>query len=211
MKIALSGSASTGKTTLANALSEKLNILVIPEFAREVAQEMKVNNIREMTPSEKLEFQIRILEKKEALESQTDTFIADRATSDNLAYYLRWVSRDIEDNRNKAYVDRCIKMMKTYDLIVLLPWMSIPLEDDGFRSAKIYYQYEIHCLIRGVLIDNNIKHYVMPKSELDARILIMENLFSNRICPVCGKTWDLDRPVPATPPACKLCGSALPK
>jgi len=210
VKIALSGSASTGKTTLANAISEKLNILAIPEFAREVAKDMKVKNLREMTPLQSFEFQTRVFERKKKLEEQTETFIADRSTADNLAYYLRWACRDIEDGRNKAYVDWCINHLKTYDLVVLLPWNAIPLEDDGFRSAKVYYQYEIHCLTRGILVDNNIKHYIMTETDPDERVLILENLFTNNICPACGKDRG-PRPVPATPPACAICGAALPK
>lgn len=179
MKIALSGSGSTGKTTLAEEMGRRLNIPVIGEYARETAEEMGIENIRGMNPDQAYEFQMRILDRKLAEEDKHDTFIADRSVADNIAYYLRWCSRDIDDDRNKIYVDRCIERLHHYDHIVVLPPWVIPLEADGFRSAKIYYQYEIHCSILGILSDNKIGWVTMSDPELESRVTILRALFAD--------------------------------
>ena len=113
MKIAISGTDSTGKTSLAEAVSTKYNISIIPECAREIADEMGINNLRTMPAELAYKFQTRVLDEKIRLELGLEKFIADRSTVDNAAYYLRWCSREIDDERNKIYISRCIKQLKT--------------------------------------------------------------------------------------------------
>lgn len=176
MKIALSGSGGTGKTTLANSVSKRLGIPAIPEFAREVAAEMGIPEIRQMTSEQSYEFQNRILQRKIDEEAKHETFIADRSTADNIAYYLRWCARDNDDSKNAEYVSKCIGHLDTYDLVMILPWQGIPLEDDGFRSARLYYQYGIHCLIVGILKDNGVDYQTMPFSSMEDRINYLGDL-----------------------------------
>lgn len=177
MKIALSGSGSTGKSTLAKAVAEKYNVPIIPEFAREVAEKMKIENIRKVTPDIYFTFQENILKRKLEEEKKYETFIADRSTADVAAYYFRWCCRDMEDDKNKQYIDLCFENLKNYDKIILLPWNSIPVEADGFRSAKLYYQYEIHCLILGILNDQKIDYEIMPEKSLEDRIKYLDKYF----------------------------------
>lgn len=170
MKIALSGSGGTGKSTLAQSVSEKFNIPLIPEFAREVADEMGIKEIRKMPPERAYEFQVRILERKIAEENKYPTFIADRCMADVLAYYLRWCVRDFGDGENKSYVDKCVHQLKKYDKIIILPWEAIPLEDDGFRSFRKYYQYSILCMVKGILSDIGVPFEIMQEVSLEDRI-----------------------------------------
>lgn len=177
MKIALSGSGSTGKSTLSKIISEKYNIPMIPEFAREVAEEMKLENIRKLTPDLSFTFQKNILNRKISEEKKYETFIADRSTADVAAYYFRWCCRDMDEDRNKQYIENCFKNLKTYDKIILLPWNSIPVEADGFRSAKLYYQYEMHCLVLGILNDQKIDYEIMVEKSLEDRIKYLDKYF----------------------------------
>ena len=180
MKIALSGSDSTGKTTLAEEIGKRFGIPVIGEYARETATNMGIQDLRGLNPDQAYDFQWRILERKLAEEDKHDTFIADRSVADNIAYYLRWCSRDIDDERNKVYVDRCQERLHYYDHIMVLPPGVIPLENDGFRSSKIYYQYEIHCSILGILTDNKIGWVALNEPELESRITILRSFFATR-------------------------------
>jgi len=177
MKVALSGAGGTGKTFLSEIISKRFNIPMIPEFARETAEEMGIKNLREMSPKEAYDFQSRILERKIAEENKHDSFIADRSTADNLAYYLRWCSRNIDDSENMVYVEMCINRLKMYDVVIVLPWQKIPLENDGFRSMKIYYQYEIHCLVMGILKDHSISTAIMNHTNMEERIKFMGRYF----------------------------------
>lgn len=177
MRIALAGSGGTGKTTLSNAVGERFGIPVISEFARETAAEMGVAEIRQMTPEQSYEFQSRIFQKKIEEELKHKSFVADRSTADNIAYYLRWCARDNDDSKNAVYIEKCIKHLKVYDLVMILPWQGIPLEDDGFRSVRLYYQYGIHCLIVGILKDNGIEYQTMPFTNMEDRINYLGELF----------------------------------
>jgi len=177
MKIALSGCGGTGKSTLANEVGRRLNIPVIQEYAREIAAEMGIDNLRSMSPERTYEFQIKILERKTIEESKHHTFISDRSTADNIAYYLRWCSRDVSDERNAAYINRCIEAMKSYDRIIVLPWNSIPLENDGFRSSKLYYQYGIHCLILGILQETGITYEILKEPDMEKRVQYIVGLY----------------------------------
>ena len=177
MKIALSGSGSTGKTTLATEVSKKYGVTMIPEFAREVADEMGIVKIRDMNSDQAFEFQSRILSKKMELEDSNENFIADRSTADNIAYYLRWCCRDLSDDQNEEYVNRCLSQLRKYDEIFLLPWQSLEIVDDGFRSIKAYYQYEIHCTIIGILRDNDIPYTVIGYNDLRSRVELIGTYF----------------------------------
>jgi len=178
-KIALAGAGGTGKSTLAAEVNKRYGTPVIPEYAREVAVEMKVENIRKMEPDVAYEFQCRILDKKIAEENSHETFIADRSMADVMAYYLRWCSREIDDDRNKKYIDRCAEQLKHYDQVVVLPPV-IPLENDGFRSAKVYYQYEIHCLVVGILVDKEIPWSTLSETAMDKRVDYIQALYEDQ-------------------------------
>lgn len=177
MKIALSGSGSTGKTTLAYEFGKRFGVPVIPEYARETAQEMGIVEIRNMSPDQSYDFQRRILDRKINEELKYNSFIADRCTADNIAYYLRWCCRDIDDERNQEYIELCREHLETYDKIVFLPWKSISLENDGFRSSKIYYQFEIHCLIFGILNQYHAPFMIYSDSDLEDRINLLKSIF----------------------------------
>jgi nicotinamide riboside kinase len=178
MRIALSGSGGTGKSTLAGEISKRYGIPLIPEYAREVALEMKIENIRKMSPDMSFEYQCQILERKISEEDKHETFIADRSTVDTMAYYLRWCSREIDDTKNKAYVDRCVERLKTYDQIIVLPPI-IPLEADGFRSAKVYYQQEIHYLIVGILVAKGVKWSTLSEVDMEKRVTYVRSLYKD--------------------------------
>ena len=171
-KIALSGSAGTGKSTLVETVGRELGIPVIPEFAREIAEEMSQPNIQSMPLGVFYTFQVKILEAKLAEEAKHDQFIADRCTADNLAYLLRRCGEhlDVSD-----YMHKCIEHLKSYDLIIFVPWDSIPIENDGFRDINPYSRYTIHCLILGILHDNNIPYIVMKVRDMESRKMFVKN------------------------------------
>jgi nicotinamide riboside kinase len=176
-KIAISGTEGVGKTLLADEVGKRYGVPVIPEFARETAADMGIKNLRELTPQKTLMFQTNLLERKIREESRHQIFIADRSTADNMAYYLRWCSRDIHDAFNSSYVRICRDRLANYDHVVVLPWGGIPLEPDGFRTSKLYYQYEIHCLILGILQDYDVPHTVLKEKDLEKRIQYFDRFF----------------------------------
>lgn len=178
MKIALTGSGSTGKSTLASAVHDAYGVPVIPEFAREVIKEMGYSTIKELPPERSYDFQMRVLGKKIQAEDAAESFIGDRCTVDALAYFLRWTARDATKEQAEDYIGTCVAQLQKYTHIIVLPWNSLPLVEDGFRSVRPYYQYSIHVSILGLLEDHGIPYWTMPYKTLADRIRYFEQYFS---------------------------------
>ena len=170
MKLAISGSAGTGKTTLAQNIAKQTGWTYIPEFAREACEKLKVKTPREIPDARKLEFQKIILDMKIEAETKAIDFVADRSTIDVLAYYLWWNARN--KNCDNDYINTCTKQALNYDMTYFLEWGAFPLVDDGFRSVNEYYQRSIHYLIKGILVDRGIKHFCIDVGTLAQRELV---------------------------------------
>lgn len=178
MKIAISGSAGTGKTTLAEVLSERMGVQCIPEGVREYLVSRGVVDFRNMTPADTMEMQSHLLDQKIKLENVHTDFVADRSTADNLAYCLRWCARDIQDSILSEYMVRCEQHISVYDLIVFCPWGAIPYKRDNLRSRHLYYQYEMDRLIFGILAQWTSQYYVLKSIDLEDRVLELQNVIS---------------------------------
>lgn len=170
-RIALSGSGGTGKSTLAQALVDKLGWARSTEGVREYLSENNIGALRELTPQSTMKMQWEILNKKIDTEKHLGQFVADRSTVDSVAYALRWCAWDIPDDEMTGYVRAAFThAYNYYDMVILLPWGAIELEDDGVRSAKGYYQYGIDATIRGLLSKWQVPHYVLRTIDLSNRV-----------------------------------------
>jgi predicted ATPase len=91
LRIAFSGASGTGKTTLANYVSERFEIPICPVGSRSVAKSMGFDNPYDVDKAGKrAEFQFKLFADKcnwenEHLESG---FVTDRTHFDNLAYCM---------------------------------------------------------------------------------------------------------------------------
>lgn len=148
MRIALSGSGGTGKTTTLKALNESLKLPVIKEGVRSYMADNNITHLRELSLRDIMKMQMELLKQKRVSEAQQE-FIADRSTIDNFVYANYWLGRDDEMQRGLYdYMDSCFQhAVDSYDYIFLFPWGVIDLEDDGVRSAKPMYQFAIQMMI----------------------------------------------------------------
>lgn len=150
MRIAFSGSGGTGKTTLLEAVNKELDLPVIGEGIREWLAEHNFSDFKEMKVKDVVQMQEDTLKRKMEIESQLQNFISDRTTIDNLSYALRWIgSIDTEyDTWMAQYITQAMNHANAnYDIIFLLPWGELPLEKDGTRSSKQWYQYMMQNII----------------------------------------------------------------
>jgi nicotinamide riboside kinase len=155
-KIAIIGSQSTGKTTIANQLSEKLNIPMITELARKW-------DIEKATQTELIHIQKELLKLQIDEENRNEQFISDRSTIDNLSYWLHNVSPIVDKEENELYVNTALKNVKNYSHIFLLTPEFYPVDDD-FRNTNIIYQLQIAEVINTILRLYNIPHYKLTRS-----------------------------------------------
>jgi len=181
LRIGIVGTHSTGKTTLARCLVEKLNnegqrVLLIKEQVRSVAADLSIQNVEEVArrgPKWFSLFQWEILRRQINSEQYAVkngySFVSDRTTLDNLAYYMLGNSGDSKAVR-KMYEGIALKNMKRgYDLILYLPPV-IPLEGDGFRQTDEEFRDKIDRAIRRLIALHGIDCYTVKSIALNERV-----------------------------------------
>lgn len=147
MRIGICGAESTGKTTLAKALADKLELPLITEQARGVAKRLGIDDLNKDYPKRLWDrFQWECLKTQMAIEQRHESFVSDRTVLDNLAYWLV----DHADPHNCyetlqywGYAERHIRV-RPYDMIVFVrPEDDIALENDGFRHTNPAHRWLI--------------------------------------------------------------------
>lgn len=97
MRIALTGSSGTGKTTLATFIAETFGIPYNPVGSRSVAKDMGFDSPYDVDAAgQRAEFQRRLVTEKCRWESETPAFVSDRTTMDNLVYTMLHDVRSID-------------------------------------------------------------------------------------------------------------------
>ncbi len=151
MRIAFSGSGGTGKTTLLNEINKELDLPVIGEGIREWLAEHGFDDFSDMAKKDVVKMQEDTLKRKMDIESELQAFMSDRTTVDNLSYALRWIG-SVDNGEYEGWMAQYITHAMShadvsYDLIFILPWGEVKLEDDGTRSSKTWYQYMMQNII----------------------------------------------------------------
>jgi nicotinamide riboside kinase len=140
-RIAIVGSFSTGKTTLAEAAAEPLSLPLLPEVAREVAAE-GFQLDKDATP----EVETLIFLRQYRNEMRHPAFIADRSLLDVMAY-ASWVLEHQERRREFALWDACVdvaehRLRTQYTHVIYLP-IEFPIVPDGLRPLDVDFQRDI--------------------------------------------------------------------
>jgi nicotinamide riboside kinase len=153
MRIGITGSQGTGKSTLAVALARVLGLSLITEQARTVAKDLGIVNLRDLKDNHELgrAFQEGCLEYQIAAEkAHFQGFVSDRTTIDNAVYWLKHHAHRWDSETSNSYYEQALGNVKNYDLIVYVPPEILPV-DDGFRSTNREYQLEIDTYIRAFI------------------------------------------------------------
>ena len=170
-RIALSGSAGTGKTTLGRRLARELGLPYIAEGMRaRLESGLDLHSLGRRGLAELVEEIWR--EQVEAEERATGGFVADRSSYDFAAFWLHYGLHDGHADRGASFAAWCEHGAR-YDRIVLLPWGVLPLETDGVRSSDRWIQLRVQSLIEGVLSRHAQSDQVlrMPAlADLDERV-----------------------------------------
>ncbi len=170
-RIALSGSAGTGKTTLGRALAAELGVPYIPEGMRErIAGGLQLHALGH----DGLRRVIRELWEEQCAreDAATGGYVADRSPADFLAFWLHYRLGD-DDAQTRWMVDAVRARAERTDRVILLPFGVLPLVSDGIRLGDPWVQRLFQATVRGILEQELPpgRLAVMPGlTELDARV-----------------------------------------
>lgn len=166
----ITGSPSSGKTTIINSLYE-LGYAIVPEVARIVInEEMKKGRTLDEIRKDEVEFQKKVLKIKLEIEKKlpSDKIVFfDRGIPDSIAY-LQLFGINPEE-----IVDICKN--KKYRKIFMLE--MLPFEKDYARIEDMKTTKRLHFLIRKAYEDLGYEIIDVPKISPEERIkLILSNL-----------------------------------
>lgn len=147
-RIAVSGSAGTGKTSLGRHLARELGLPFVEEGMR--ARLEAGLDLHELG----LEGWAALIEElweehRAAQAAAPDGFVADRSSLDFAAFWLHYDLCALPE-RSADFLARMRAAAADYDLVVMLPWGALPLEHDGVRTTNPWVQLRFQLLVEGV-------------------------------------------------------------
>lgn len=152
VRIAISGSAGTGKTALGRTLAERLGLPFIPEGMRErLAAGL---NVHALSATQFRDLVIDLYDEAQAsaerAASEHGGFVADRGPIDYLAFWLYYGFAD-DQTETESFVARTTADAARLDATVVLPWGAIPLIADGIRAPNPWRQLHFQALFEGLV------------------------------------------------------------
>lgn len=149
LRVALSGSAGSGKTTLGRALAQRLELAFLEEGMRaRIEAGLSIHDL-DLEGRRALMRDLRE-EQRAQEEAATEGFVADRSSYDYAAFWLHY-DLHFDARPTDAWIGAMVEAGQSYDHVLLLPWGAIPLESDGVRSTNPWIQFRFQGLVEGVL------------------------------------------------------------
>lgn len=152
-RIAISGSAGTGKTALGRALAGRLGLPFIPEGMRErLAAGLDVHTLSHEAFRDLV---VELYDESRAAMAEATArhggFVADRGPVDYLAFWLYYGFSD-DQPATAAFAARVARDAQDVDAVVVLPWGAIPFVADGIRSPNPWRQLHFQALFEGLAL-----------------------------------------------------------
>ena len=149
LRVALSGSAGTGKSTLGRLLARELGLPFLEEGMRarlEAGLDLHALDARGW-PALIEELWI---EQREREERAAGGFVCDRSSVDYAAFWLHY-DLFADAAETERWIERSLAEAERYDRILPFPWGVLPLEDDGVRTTNRWVQFRFQALLEALL------------------------------------------------------------
>lgn len=148
-RVALSGSAGTGKTTLGRRLAEALQVPFLEEPMRARLEDGL--DLHSLSHDDLRRLVLELWEhQRDAEAAASDGFVADRSAADYAAFWIHYGFHH-DPLATEPVLQPLLAHVANYDRIVLLPWGVLPLADDGVRSTNRWIQFMFQSLVEGFL------------------------------------------------------------
>lgn len=175
MKYCLTGTHSTGKSTLLAALKEVYPEAYFNDSSTRDATTKEERRLEVITDQTQRNIYHKILEKEVMLDlvSRKRNVFMDRSFIDFVAYTHAFYTRGhLSKNFRDAMVKELTKRLDYYDIVFYLP-IEFEIVDDGIRSIDVELQKEVDSHIREML--SMFDSVVTLKGTLDERIAQIRN------------------------------------
>ncbi len=149
LRLALSGSAGTGKTSLGQRLAKELELPFIEEGIRPRLEAGLDLHSLDTDGWQKLI--VELWEEQEAAEeAATSGFVSDRSSLDYAAFWLHY---DLAGNEpaTDEFILRMSRRAQKYTRIFLAPWGVLELKADGVRSTNPWIQLRYQGILELIL------------------------------------------------------------
>lgn len=151
MNLYMAGASGTGKTSLANALSDRLAMPVAESVARTSPYDMKTESNQEYVTAT-VEYQCRTL----------DQHIVTRTPLDVLGYNEAW---GVTLGRTYESVERFID---SHPVVIYLPiYWDAP--EDGFRPTDMFEMKKVDAVIHARLYWSDVDFFRLTNESIDSR------------------------------------------
>jgi hypothetical protein len=161
MNIGVCGSHRTGKTTLAEAFSQRTGMPFLKTVTSKVFQQYGINPSMPMDFKKRLGIQHKILDAAEKIwKAEEAQFITDRTPLDMMAYTLADIQGTTEVNFDEleGYLARCIDVTNTFFALLVLVQPGIPLmHEEGKAALNEGYLEHLNYMILGLCNDDRVK------------------------------------------------------
>ncbi len=170
MRIAITGAVGIGKTTLASALSTRLNLPLIKEDFGEVVQAFNLSRLPEgigLGPDALSEACrqacMRWLSNRQGFQERLPDFVQDRCAIDILQ---RWLVCNLSGQDNAAtlrIIRHCQNLLGSLDWVVVPPFFLTPEQENEDRLVR---SSSLGVLFRGQSLTIGIAHMLIPGERL---------------------------------------------
>ena len=175
MRIAFSGAANVGKSTLIQKVKERWPMYASPKGSyRDILIEENLEHSSNTTEETQLKILDWMMKIQSSVGKDVDIFY-DRCTLDNLVYTLQGNARgDISDEVTAATISFVRESMKDIDIIFWIPFNDqIPIVNDSLRDVDVDFIKETDEIFKQMYdhYSNNMEEDVFfPKDDCPAII-----------------------------------------
>ncbi len=159
IKIGISGSHRSGKTTLATALSKEIEIPLLKTSSSSVFKQHGLHPAQSLDFKTRLWIQHRIIEAAIKVWRQPN-FVTDRTPIDFMAYTLADIqgATDVNFAELEAYLTYCFEVTHQFFTKIIILQPAIPLiYEEGKAALNRAYMEHLNSLIQGLCHDERLK------------------------------------------------------
>jgi nicotinamide riboside kinase len=182
MKIAFTGTSSTGKTTLADKMvqtpefSKYLGENFVSADARFILNALKHRSLDNMSVEQLTAFQTLYFVRKLELESDLIDYLTDRSFLDIAAYSMEKNTVGLDESLRDSLHSQCRRAAARYDLHIYFPFGVVPFADDGYRSLDREHELRIDQRIRRLLDEWQLKYVTLDTADLNKRVEVVKSI-----------------------------------